>query len=49
VVVAMLGREADRAKLEVIGAACGLRLEGLDRFELPLSRSARAIATWRKA
>lgn len=49
VLVGMLGREADRAKLEAVGAASGLRLDGLERYELPLSRSARAIATWRRA
>jgi 16S rRNA (guanine527-N7)-methyltransferase len=49
VLVAMLGREADRAKLDALGAASGLRLERLDAFELPISRSARAIATWRRA
>src|SRR6266545_1066797 len=47
VLVAMLGRDADRARLETIGATAGLALAGLDRYELPLSRSARAIATWR--
>ncbi len=47
VLVAMLGRDADRARLEAVGAAAGLALAGLDRYELPLSRSARAIATWR--
>jgi len=49
VLVAMLGRDADQERLEAVGRAEGLRLERLDRFELPLSRSARAIATWRKA
>ncbi len=48
VLVAMLGREADRARLEALGDAAGLRLERLDVFELPRSRSARAIAVWRK-
>jgi 16S rRNA (guanine527-N7)-methyltransferase len=48
VLVAMLGREADRTKLEVIGAAAELRLERLETFELPVSHSARAIATWRR-
>jgi 16S rRNA (guanine527-N7)-methyltransferase len=48
VLVAMLGREADRGLLEATGAAAGLRLERLDTFELPLSKSARAIATWRR-
>jgi 16S rRNA (guanine527-N7)-methyltransferase len=49
VLVAMLGRDADRGRLEAVGAASGLRLERLDTFELPLSRSARAIASWRRA
>jgi hypothetical protein len=44
----MLGREADRARLESIGDAAGLALSGLERYELPLSRSARAIASWRR-
>lgn len=47
VLVAMLGRDADRETLEAVGAASGLRLDRLERFELPLSRSARAVATWR--
>ena len=49
VLLAMLGREADRARLEAIGRAAGLALEGLETFELPVSRSARAIARWRRA
>jgi 16S rRNA (guanine527-N7)-methyltransferase len=49
VLVAMLGRGADRARLEALGEAAGLRLDRLHAFELPLSRSARAIATWRRA
>jgi 16S rRNA (guanine527-N7)-methyltransferase len=48
VLLAMLGREADQARLEGIGRAAGLVLEGLERYELPLSRSARAIARWRQ-
>ncbi len=48
VLVAMLGRDADRARLETLGAAAGLRLERLDAFELPLSRSSRAVAAWRR-
>jgi 16S rRNA (guanine527-N7)-methyltransferase len=48
VLVAMLGRDADRARLAALGAAAGLRLERLDAYELPLSRAARAIATWRR-
>ncbi len=49
VLLAMLGREADRARLEEIGRASGLALERLDTYELPISRSARAIAGWRRA
>jgi len=49
VLVAMLGRGADRARLEALGEASGLRLDRLDVFELPLSRSARAVAAWRRA
>ncbi len=49
VLLAMLGREADRARLEEIGRASGLVLDALDRYELPLSKSARAIARWRHA
>jgi 16S rRNA (guanine527-N7)-methyltransferase len=46
---AMLGREADPAALEAVGAASGLTLVGLEQYELPLSRSARAIARWRRS
>jgi 16S rRNA (guanine527-N7)-methyltransferase len=48
VLLAMLGREADRSRLEKIGQSVGLVLSGLSTFELPLSRSARAIASWRR-
>ena len=48
VLVAMLGREADRPRLEALGAAAGLVLERLERHELPRSRAARAIASWRR-
>ncbi len=46
--LAMLGRDVDRPRLESLGAAQGLALVGLDQFELPLSRSARAIARWKR-
>jgi 16S rRNA (guanine527-N7)-methyltransferase len=49
VLLAMLGREADRARLEAIGREAGLVLVGLETYELPVSRSARAIASWRRA
>jgi 16S rRNA (guanine527-N7)-methyltransferase len=48
VLLAMLGRDADRARLEQIGARAGLALDRLETFELPISRSARAIARFRR-
>jgi 16S rRNA (guanine527-N7)-methyltransferase len=42
----MLGREADDAHLAAVGSASGLSLVRVDRFELPRSRSARAVARW---
>ncbi|HEX9242066.1 MAG TPA: 16S rRNA (guanine(527)-N(7))-methyltransferase RsmG [Anaeromyxobacter sp.] len=48
VLLAMLGRDADAERLSRLGAASGLRLEKLERYELPLSRSSRAIASWRR-
>lgn len=47
--VAMLGREADPGVLAEVGARYGLALAGLERFELPFSRSARALARWTDA
>lgn len=44
---AMLGRELDDTRLADLGAAHGLHLEGVDRFTLPISGAARAIARWR--
>jgi 16S rRNA (guanine527-N7)-methyltransferase len=44
--LAMLGRLDDEEKLRRLGAASGLELAGVERFELPLSRSVRAIARW---
>lgn len=41
---AMLGREADEGALRSLGAEHGLRLEVLDRFTLPRSGHARAVA-----
>ena len=48
ILFAMLGREVDRAALERVGAENGLELVGLDQYELPLSRSARAVARFRR-
>ncbi|HET9599120.1 MAG TPA: 16S rRNA (guanine(527)-N(7))-methyltransferase RsmG, partial [Anaeromyxobacteraceae bacterium] len=41
---AMLGREADEAGLAALGAEQGLALEVVDRFTLPRSGAARAVA-----
>jgi 16S rRNA (guanine527-N7)-methyltransferase len=49
VLLAMLGRDPDEEKLAKLGVAHGLRLGKLERYELPLSRSARAIASWHRA
>ncbi len=46
--LAMLGRDVDRAALESLGAAHGLELVGLHQFELPLSHSGRAVARWKR-
>jgi 16S rRNA (guanine527-N7)-methyltransferase len=46
--LAMLGREADRARLSEIGAGAGLVLERLETYELPVSKAARAVAVWRR-
>ena len=46
VLLAMLGRLDDEEKLREIGAQSGLELAGIERYELPFSRSARAIARW---
>ena len=45
-ILGMLGRLDDEARLRDVGAACGLALAGVERYELPFSRSARAIARW---
>lgn len=47
--LAMLGREADEPALRALGAASGLELVAVDRFVLPRSGSARAVARWRGA
>jgi 16S rRNA (guanine527-N7)-methyltransferase len=49
VLLAMLGRAADRARLEEIGRRSGLALASLEAFVLPISGSARAVAAWRRA
>ncbi len=49
VLLAMLGRDADRDRLEEVGRRSGLVLASLETFVLPLSGAARAIASWRRA
>ena len=44
--LAMLGKVEDEAKLAALGTAVGLELAGVERYELPFSRSARAVARW---
>ena len=46
--LAMLGRADDEGRLAELGTAAGLDLLGVERHELPFSRSARAIARWRR-
>lgn len=48
VLLAMLGREAARPRLEEVGRRSGLALFSLETYELPVSRAARAIAGWRR-
>jgi len=43
----MLGKGVDRKLLESIGAEHGLTLLGVDQFELPVTRSSRAVVRWR--
>ncbi len=44
---AMLGREASPGTLEAAAKEAGLELESVDRFTLPRSRAARAVARFR--
>jgi 16S rRNA (guanine527-N7)-methyltransferase len=46
-VLAMLGREADEPTLVAAGRSAGLELLGVDRYTLPISGGARAIARFR--
>jgi 16S rRNA (guanine527-N7)-methyltransferase len=47
--LAMLGKGMEREHLEALGAAEGLTLLGVDQFELPFSRSARAVVRWERS
>ena len=46
--LAMLGREADEAALRAAGEDLGLRLAGIRRFVLPVSKSERAVARFER-
>lgn len=48
VLLAMLGKGQERSHLEALGAAQGLTLLGVDQFELPFSRAARAVVRWER-
>ncbi len=47
--LAMLGKGAERTHLEALGNANGLELIGVDQFELPFSHASRAVARWVRA
>ncbi len=47
--LAMLGKGMERRHLEELGAAHGLTLLGVDQFELPFSKAARAVVRWARA
>jgi 16S rRNA (guanine527-N7)-methyltransferase len=46
--LAMLGKGMEREHLEALGASHGLTLLGVDQFELPFSRAARAVVRWER-
>jgi 16S rRNA (guanine527-N7)-methyltransferase len=49
VLLAMLGKGAERTHLEALGSVRGLTLLGVDQFELPFSHAARAVVRWGRA
>jgi 16S rRNA (guanine527-N7)-methyltransferase len=46
--LAMLGKGMEREHLDALGKAHGLTLLGVDQFELPFSRAARAVVRWER-
>jgi len=46
--LAMLGKGMERQHLEALGLEHGLTLLGVDQFELPFSRAARAVVRWER-
>jgi 16S rRNA (guanine527-N7)-methyltransferase len=47
--LAMLGKGMEREHLDALGKAHGLTLLGVDQFELPFSRAARAVVRWERS
>ena len=47
--LAMLGKGMERDHLEELGRAHRLRLLGVDQFELPFSKAARAVVRWERS
>jgi len=47
--LAMLGKGVERSHLDELGRARGLELLGVDQFELPFSRAARAVVRWQRS
>jgi 16S rRNA (guanine527-N7)-methyltransferase len=46
VLLAMLGKGAERSHLVGLGEAHGFELLGVDQFELPFSHASRAVVRW---
>jgi 16S rRNA (guanine527-N7)-methyltransferase len=46
--LAMLGKGVERRHLEALGERHGLALLGVDQFELPFSKAARAVVRWER-
>lgn len=46
--LAMLGKGMEREHLDALGRAHGLALLGVDQFELPFSKAARAVVRWER-
>lgn len=46
--LAMLGKGMEREHLDALGRAQGLALLGVDQFELPFSKAARAVVRWER-
>jgi 16S rRNA (guanine527-N7)-methyltransferase len=47
--LAMMGKGAERSHLEAVGRAHGFELLGVDQFELPFSHATRAVVRWGRA